>query len=182
MKKIVLTSAGFDNPNIADKVKELLSKDVNNLSVLFVVSAAVTESQKKILPLCKSEIVDLGINEKQIVSYDFDYEISSKEILDYDMIYVAGGSTQALLNKMGDFKSTLDAFLDQGGVYVGVSAGSVALASNYEDGLGYVSCPIKVHQAAGTREGKIVSDSIDEILLTDVQALLVSDQCLEVIS
>jgi len=182
MRKIVLTSAGFDNPIIGKRVKELLSNSISDAKVLFVVSAAVTDSQKRILPLCKNEIMNLGIKENQIKTYDFDYQMMSDEVIKYDMIYVAGGSTKALLDKMGKWKNILETFFDNGGLYVGVSAGSIAFCDNYKNGLSYVNANLKVHQPIGTLDGDLSTRQVTEIALTDRQAILVLDNRLEIIS
>lgn len=42
MKKILLTSGGFDNKKIADKFLELVNKPVNEIKVLFITTNDIT--------------------------------------------------------------------------------------------------------------------------------------------
>ena len=182
MKKILLTSAGFDNINIANRTVELIKSNVQDAKVLFVISAAVSEEQKRILPLCKREIIELGISEENIDVYDFEYKIGNSKIKDYDLIYVAGGSTKQLLEKFDLEKLSISKFLDNGGLYVGVSAGSIAMTSTYANGLNYLNCTLKVHQISGSNNGNIDSKRTAPILLTDDQAVLILDSTVQIIS
>lgn len=163
--KLLLTSAGFDNPLVAKQSKKMLIKGMDQVRVLFVITAAETEAQKKILPLCRDEILQLGIRDEHIEAYDFEYEMTKSLILQYDMIYVAGGSTKKLLSKIKDWKKVLDHFFLHDGLYVGVSAGSIVM-SKIEDGLNYLDYNLKVHQKHHSIEDEY-------ICLTDNQAVVI---------
>lgn len=175
MRKLLLTSAGFDNQKIAEKTKELLNHNMKDIKVLFVTSAAVTEAQKGILPMCKKEILELGVYGENIDTYDFEYPLKD-EIIKYDLIYVAGGSTQHLLEKLEPWKQAIEMFLDHGGLYVGVSAGSIAMT--YPRGLGYLDCKMKVHQKVGDKQ----FNAGEQLSLTDDQAVLMIDDEITIIS
>jgi len=177
MKKILLTSAGFDNPNIRDKALDLLKSITNKTKVLFVVTAAVTEGQKKVLPLCKAEILGLGIKDSNIITYDFESYITEDEISQYHMIYVAGGHTQTLLDRFDLNKLPLDKFFTSGGLYLGVSAGSLIMTNAYEKSLNYLNFKLRVHQEIGSTE----LDESEVIDLTDNQAILIRDDLIELI-
>lgn len=176
MKKMILTSAGFDNPRIAELTINLLSEHISQSKVLFITSAAETDEQIKMLSLCKQEILDLGVTEKQIDTYDFEYLLTPKEIVHYNLMYVAGGSTKKLLDKMCNWKETVDCFLDNQGLLVGVSAGSIAMTSTHKNGLKYIDCNLSVHQAVGNIEGIVNLDEQRELFLNDEQAILVMDE------
>lgn len=116
----------------------------------------------------------------------------------YDIFYVAGGSTFELLrsSKLVDFETSVKNLLDRGGVYVGVSAGSIilgpsiAIASigdepdindiNLEDlsGLNLVDSPIYPHY---NKESEIYIKEFEDInqlkviRITNNQALLIKD-------
>ena len=176
MRKMILTSAGFDNPRISEVTISLLSEHISKCKILFITSAAETDDQFKMLSLCKQEILDLGVTEKQIDTYDFEYLLTPKEIVHYNLMYVAGGSTKKLLDKMCNWKETLDCFLDNQGLVVGVSAGSIAMTSTYENGLKYLDCNLSVHQAVGSIEGTVNFDAHRDLCLNDEQAILVMDE------
>lgn len=175
MRKLLLTSAGFDNQKIAEKTKELLNHNMKAIKVLFITSAAVTEAQKDILPLCKQEILELGVDDENIDTYDFEYPLN-EEIIKYDLIYVAGGSTKHLLEKLRPWKQIIEMFLNHGGLYVGVSAGSIAMT--YPRGLGYLDCKMKVHQKVGDKHFK----AGHYLSLTDDQAVFIFGENVTIIS
>lgn len=177
MNKLLLTSAGFNSNKIIETVKELLDDDMKNMKVLFITTAAVTEEQKKILPLCKNEILELGILDRHIDTYDFEYPLNDS-IKKYDLIYVAGGSTKHLLEKFKTWKDTLDLFLDDGGLYIGVSAGSIVMTTTHPEGLNYLDCKMKVHQ----KTGDLHFESGERLSLTDDQAVLILNEKVTIIT
>lgn len=170
MQKILLTSSGFDNPKLKEKAIQVLRIEPPKAKVLFIVSAAVTDQQKEILTLCKNEILDMGVLDKNIDTYDFDYALSKEEVIKYHMIYVAGGHTATLEDKFDLDKLPLDHFLQAGGLYLGVSAGSLIMTKSYPNHLNYLDKFVKVHE-------KNASISIHDktISLTDNQGILIID-------
>lgn len=92
------------------------------------------------IPLCKNDLLEAGISEDNIAIYDLDRIMCCDEICNFNEIYVCGGTTQHLFNKMNEteFYIPLKEFLDNGGVYVGVSAGGVVLSKNLPNNLGYI--------------------------------------------
>ena len=84
-----------------------------------------------------------------------------------------------LLTSAGfDNKKIANKYLDNGGVYVGVSAGSTCGCGRYETGLNFIKNKLQVHQEKGSKNGPIVND--DEIFLTNNQAILIMDDEMEV--
>ncbi len=98
------------------------------------------------------------------------------ELDKYDAIYVCGGDTQHLLNRINevDFNSTLKKFIENGGVYVGVSAGSIIFADNLKNNLGYMKCKLNVHTSEGEQAGDIDVNCSNCISLTDNQAVVMT--------
>jgi dipeptidase E len=182
MRKILLTSSGFDNIKIGKKALELIGKKSNLIKVLFIPTAAITESQKKIIPLCIDEIKNLGICSTNIELYNFEMPLDSKMVIDYDVIYVAGGNTRFLLEKMRSGYLPINLFLDNGGLYIGVSAGSIVMTTLNGDGLGFLDCNLEVHQEIGTDNGPLQSDDRKTIKLTDNQAVLINDNEVNIFS
>ncbi|WP_105615817.1 Type 1 glutamine amidotransferase-like domain-containing protein [Vallitalea okinawensis] len=181
MSKLILTSAGFDNKRIASKFKELINMPMNKIRVLFIPTAAITKEQKLVIPLCKQELIDMDIKEENIDVYDFDRIIDDSEICNYNAIYVCGGDTQYLLDRFNENKLDLNIFLDNGGTYIGVSAGSIVLAQNLDNNLNYINCILNVHRKLGNKIGIIDTTSCPTIDITDNQAILINENNIEII-
>lgn len=139
MKKILLTSTGFDNKNIMNKFKSLLNVDVKIAKVLFIITAANDPDSIRILSGCLDDLTKCGITDNNITVYDMHKLISQEEINKYDAIYVCGGSTEYLVERIKELniKTVIDNYLDNGGIYIGVSAGSVCASGSY-NGLGFI--------------------------------------------
>ena len=86
MKKILLTSTGFDNDNIKNKFIELLDKDINEVKVLFIITAANDPDAVRILSGCLDDLTKCGITDNNIKVYDMYKPISKEDIIEYDAI------------------------------------------------------------------------------------------------
>ncbi len=193
MRKLLLTSAGFDNPKLGEKFLELIGKDPKEIKVLFIPIAARTDEEKHYTNESKKELLDLGI--KDIIEYNLEGDIPKE----FDAIYVCGGNTFYLLHKIREtgFDKKLIGFIDQGKVYVGVSAGSIimgpliGIAAPFDQneiglkdltGLNLIDSVITPHY---TLEEKEIIDKFEGehkiIRLTDQQAVLVLGDSIEVI-
>jgi len=170
---LFLTSAGFENKMVGRKALEATGKRPEELKVLFIPTAAVTPRQKAILPLCVGEILELGVKRENLREVEVAGIAKLGNIEDYDLMYVAGGDTEHLTKEMRDkgFKEALDRFLGRG-VFVGVSAGSIALSSSSADCLGYLACDLRVHEESGSAPGEIAIVPGGTVKLTDNQALV----------
>ena len=73
-----------------------------------------------------------------------------------------------------NFKEVVNKFINNGGIYIGVSAGSIATSGNYEDNLEFIKNKLDVHCEKGSKNGVIVND--DAINLTDNQAIYINDE------
>lgn len=120
---IFLTSTGLTPENVSLKFKGLISNP-ENTSVAIVTTAAEGKSENKYSQLAKKQFEELGF-----VTVDFvDLETEpQKDFSSYGVIYVCGGNTFKLLKfaREANFKSSVENLLEQGGVYIGVSAGSI---------------------------------------------------------
>ena len=175
MKKILLTSTGFDNENIKNKFIELLNTNIENVKVLFIITAANDPDSIRILSGCLDDLTKCGIADENIKVYDMHKSISQEEINQYNAIYVCGGSTKYLVERMNEvnFKDSVDYYINNGGIYVGVSAGSVCASGKYRNGLGFIENRLDVHCDKGTNNGPITSN--DDLFLTNNQAIYISD-------
>ena len=126
--KLLLTSAGFLNKEVSDTFLSLLNKPVGQIHIIFIPTASRTEHELKYVEESRQELVDLGIT--KITTLNLDRKVMVEEINSADVIYVCGGNTFRLLKyaREAHFKETIEKLLDRGGVYIGVSAGSIILA------------------------------------------------------
>lgn len=175
MKKILLTSTGFENKNIENKFLELLNKESKQAKILFIITAAIDPDAVRILSKCLDDLTNCGVIDENITIYDLHKSISEEELNKFDAIYVCGGSTKHLVSRMAeiDFKKSVNSYLNNGGIYIGVSAGSVCASGKYENGLDFIKNVLDVHCDKGNNNGKIVSD--EKICLTNNQAIFIDD-------
>lgn len=96
-------------------------------------------------------------------------------MLEYDAIFVCGGYSEFLLRQMNrtGFDAIVKESVEQGLFYIGMSAGSMVAAGNFDMGLRIIENSLQVHQNVGTPSGNILHD--ETILLSDTQAVYVSD-------
>ena len=180
MRKILLTSTGFENKNIENRFLKLLNKKADEANVLFIITAAVDPDAIRILSKCLDDLTNCGVKDENITIYDLHKIMSDEEMKRFDAVYVCGGSTKHLVSRMNEinFKETINKYLNNGGIYVGVSAGSVCASGKYENNLGFVKNVLDVHCDAGTHNGKIENN--DKICLTNNQAIFIDDNGMEI--
>lgn len=130
-KKLLLTSAGFLNKEVTNVFLKELNKELSK-SRVFMVAGARIEEEEYYIQESKQELIDLGFND--IFVFNLDRQISIDEVKDYDAIYVCGGNTYYIMKKFR--KTGLDKIViklvNQGIIYVGVSAGSVMAGPDIE--------------------------------------------------
>ena len=95
----------------------------------------------------------------------------------YDAVYVCGGNTEYLLERINEkgFRNTLLLFIEQGGVYVGVSAGSLAAAGNLKGSWVYLNVLFGCIVKRGWRPGLQTWKTAGRLRIDNRQAILVSD-------
>ena len=175
--KVLLTSAGFENKRIEETFLALTGKEPEDIKVVFIPAAAIDPDAIEVLPKCLHDLLDCGIPKDNIRVYDLHADMSREELMGYDAVYVCGGNTEYLLERINEkgFRNTLLFFIKQGGVYVGVSAGSLAAAGNLKGSLGILECPVRVHCEKGMEAGPADVENCGEIQIDNRQAILVSD-------
>ena len=183
MRKILLTSAGFENKKIEEKFLELVNIEKEEIKVLFIPTAAISDGAKAFAKECRKEIIDVGILDENVITFDLDREITFEEVNEFHVIYFSGGTTEHLLKEVNrtGFNEILNAFVDNGGVYVGVSAGSIIATRTLDNNLGYVNCILKVHCLNGSKSGVLDTENRPIVELTDNQAILVVGDSISII-
>lgn len=175
MKKILLTSTGFENDNIKNKFLGLLNCEIANAKILFIITAANDPEAVRILSKCLDDLTNCDIPDENITIYDMHKLLTQDEINKYNAIYVCGGSTKYLVDRIDElnFKPIIDKYIENGGIYIGVSAGSVAASGKYEKGLGLIKNIVDVHCDKGNDNGLIKNENM--VCLTDNQAIYIND-------
>lgn len=174
MKRIILTSAGFENKKIENIFINMIDNPAHKAKVLWIPTAAIDEASKAVLPKCMNDLLFAGIKKENITIYDLDHELSYEELQQYDSVYVCGGDCNHLLNEMMkvDFVNLINRYVMNDGVYVGVSAGSCICGKDYEKGFNWLTPIIDVHCRKGTKNGNISFNKYKRINLKDSQALI----------
>jgi len=133
--KMLLTSAGFENPKVGKEFLKLVCKSAPEIKIIFIPTASRTTEELVYVKESKEELLKLGIKNQNIKELNLDHEISYKEVEEFDVIYVCGGNTFYLLNQVREtgFDKIITQFLDERKVYVGVSAGSIITGPNIEN-------------------------------------------------
>jgi len=181
--KILLTSAGFESDNVTNTFLKFLVKAPQHAKALFIPTAANNAGAIAVLPKCMNDLLKIGISEKNIKVFDLHRALSFDELSAFDAIYFTGGSPRYLMeriNKTG-FNTPLNKFVCNGGIYVGVSAGSYVAAGNLPDSLGFLNATLKVHTEKGTPVGVFDNNVVTHIDLTDKNAVAIHNGLYQVI-
>jgi len=202
--KLFLTSAGLP-PGTTEEFLRLLNKKPEETKVCFVTTASNPEEDKWYVEKDRERLSEIGF---KVTEFDLEgkNEASLRDNLkDFDVIYVEGGSTFYLLKyvRKSGFDKVLPEFLQEGGIYVGVSAGTIIVGLNIETsnwnygypdkntvglkdltGLSLVPFVFCVH--IDKKDINIIKESTDKtkyptIGLADNQALLVEDGKKEIV-
>ena len=182
-RKILLTSAGFETNAIRDAFLRFTGKNPKEIKVLFIPTAAIFPAAIAVLPKCMDDLLNLGIPSDNITVFDLHRAMSLDELNDFDAVYFTGGSPQYLLERINEtgFRRSLRDFVHKGGVYVGVSAGSIVAAGNLPDNLGYLKSSLRVHLETETAPGVFDNETVTQIELTNNQAVLINGAIYEII-
>lgn len=171
--KLLLTSAGLENDGVADFFVKTMGKDMGSIKALFIVTAAIYPDAIEVLPKCLEDLFKVGVGRDNITVYDMHKNLSAEELQAFDVIYICGGRTGYLLQRMQEsgFEESLRKYIKSGGYVLGVSAGSIVLAANTEECLGLVNISLQVHCAEGDKPGKLTLNSRETVCLTNDQAI-----------
>jgi len=126
MKKLLLTSAAFSNQKIKVAFRSLVNKPMASLKIVMITAARSPEENQYVRE-AMDELLELGVNQKNIAVLLLDHPVTLTDLKNTDMAYVCGGNTYYILQQMRRFGCThaLHQFVDAGRLYFGVSAGSI---------------------------------------------------------
>lgn len=203
-RHLFLTSAGLTD-EMKKKFFALIGKHPEDVKVLYIPTAGIeTDGAREGIAVCFQELSSMGIRYENILVYNLelilskDYQrtyssyvttpfmitrlLTVEELKSFDAIVVSGGDSAVLCREMvrTGFDRILEDAIDNGLVYVGISAGSMYAAGNLADGLHIIDNPIIPHWD-GTEILELPTDG-DAIMLADGQAVYVEDDCMRLIS
>ena len=126
--KLLLTSCGWEyNPKIAKAFLRLAGKKPAELKIFLVTTAGKKDKDWKWVRQQVKIITKLGIPENNIKIFSLDRKTKKNELADIDVVYVCGGNTFLYLNsvKKTGLDKAIIKFAQKGGLYYGISAGSI---------------------------------------------------------
>ncbi len=201
MRRLLLTSDGFVNRNIADRFLQMMDKRPSEINVLFIPTASRTDEELQYVAESKDELIELGIESSNIRVLDLVQAVTSEDIQNVDVVYVCGGNTFYLMKqiRVTGFDKAIRELVASGVLYIGVSAGSIvagpniSIAGPYDEndvgltdfsGLGLSNVVISPHytEADSSIVEKFRKNLPYEIFpLRDGQALVVVDDHTDII-
>lgn len=175
--RVLLTSAGLETDEIKEYFMDMLGKDMSLVKALFIPTAAIDADAIEVLPKCMNDLLKCGILGKNIDVFDLHCEMVFEKLQQYDVVYLCGGNTRYLLERINatKFNKSLTEYINDNGIVIGVSAGSLIFSNNLEYNLGLIDTKLDVHCAAGERRGKLSYPFKDNIKLTNTCALVIRD-------
>ena len=182
---VLLTSCGLETNAIEQAFRKMLKKSPAQIKAMLIPTAAISPDAIEVLPKCLNDLLKCGIVRENISVYDLydDVEIDLSET--YDVIYLCGGDPYYLLKRVRErgFDKKLELFIKNGGVVVGVSAGSMIFADDMPNHLGLLQCALDVHCGKDICEkaGQYSLHRTDRIRLGNEQAIVLEEDCLVII-
>ena len=172
--RVLLTSAGLETEEIKECFLDMAGKDMSLVKALFIPTAAIDADAIEVLPKCMNDLLKCGILDKNIVVYDLHAKIEFENLQQYDVVYLCGGNTRYLLERINatGFRESLTAYINDNGLVIGVSAGSIIFANNLENNLGLIDTKLDVHCIAGEKRGKVTYPLKENVQLTNTCALV----------
>lgn len=179
--RLMLSSAGLENEVLQTWFLSLLNKNVKDVHPLFIPTAAIDPGAIAVLPKCMNDLLKCGIPEENITVFDLHRNMSLEELKQYDLVYLTGGRTAYLLERINEtgFRESLLGYIRENGLVLGVSAGSIIFANNLENNLGLLDAKLDVHCPSGEKPGQ--PEGKDCIRLTNDCALLLDGRDITVI-
>ena len=174
---VLLTSAGLETEAITKYFKSQFNKEMAFVKALFIPTAAINTGAIEVLPKCVNDLLKCGIRDENIKVFDLHKGMEIDELKQYDVVYLCGGTTQYLLERINatKFNQSLMAYINLDGFVVGVSAGSLIFANQIEGNLGLIDTKLEVHCEVGEKTGKLEKPLKEKIRLTNTSALVIEN-------
>lgn len=192
---VFLTSDGLTD-DMKKKFFDIIRKNPKEVRVLYIPTAGIeTDGARESFAIGLHELLLMGIHYDNILVYNLElllskgYErtyssyieeipmvaklLTAEELKAFDAVFVSGGDSAVLCREMvrTGLNNTIKKAINNGLIYVGISAGSIYAAGNLDEGLHIISNAIIPHWS-GDKRIDLPSDSSD-IPLTDGQAIYI---------
>jgi peptidase E len=130
--KLLLTSGGFSTRKITKEFFKLLGKNPEDTNALLITIKTTKTKQKKSFSSVRKMFKKLNISNVTITNLD--KRMTWKQVNNYDLMYIHGGNTFFILDKLrrNGFVRIAKKFILSGKLYVGLSAGSILPAPSIE--------------------------------------------------
>lgn len=194
-RHLFLTSGGLTK-NMKTSFFNIIGKRPEEVKILYIPTAGIeTDGAREGIAVCLYELSLMGIRSENILVYNLELILSkgykrtysayvtdghivsrlinTEELKEFDAVFVGGGDSAVLCREMvrTGFDCVIEQAVNEGLVYVGISAGSMYAAGNLEDGLNIIPNPITPHWN-GDKLTSLPIDS-EEIKLADGQAVYI---------
>lgn len=175
--RVLLTSAGLETAEIKQCFVDMAGKDMSFVKALFIPTAAIDADAIEVLPKCMKDLLKCGILDKNIDVYDLHVGMEFEKLQQYDVVYLCGGDTRYLLERINatGFNKSLMEYINDNGLVIGVSAGSLIFSNNLNHNLGLIDTKLDVHCIMGERKGKLTYPIKNNVKLTNTCALVIRD-------
>jgi len=173
--RVMLTSCGIETEQIKEHFLRMLGKAPAETKALFIPTAAIDADAIEVLPMCMNDLLKCGIPKENVRVFDLHQDMPKDELETYDVVYLTGGSTSYLLERINDtgFRDTLLNYIRNGGFVIGVSAGSIIFANNLPGNLELLDTKLDVHCEVSSYTGKVTFPLIRNIKLSNTAAMLI---------
>lgn len=123
--KLFLTSAGLA-PETTEEFLKLLCKKPEETELCFITTASHPEENKGYVEKDRKRLIELGFQVAELDLKQENEDSLGEKLNNFDVVFVEGGNTFYLLKYVREsgFDKVLKPFLDRGGIYIGVSAGT----------------------------------------------------------
>lgn len=175
--RVLLTSAGLETEEIKQYFMKMIGKDMSEVKALFIPTAAIDAGAIEVLPKCMNDLLKCGIPNKNIRVFDLHKGMKLAELQKFDVVYLCGGDTVYLLERINatGFNETLMDYINDNGMVIGVSAGSLLFSNNLVGNLGLINTRLDVHCPTGEARGKVNYPLKENVRLTNTCALVIRE-------
>ena len=175
--RILLTSAGLETEEIKKCFVDMAGKEMSLVKALFIPTAAIDVDAIEVLPKCMNDLLKCGVLGKNIDVFDLHVGMEFEKLQQYDVVYLCGGNTHYLLERINatSFDKSLIEYINDNGMVIGVSAGSLIFSNNLENNLGFIDTKLDVHCTKGEKRGKLAYPLKNNVKLTNTCALVIRD-------
>jgi len=136
--KLLLTSAGLSTEKLQEAFKKLLVRPIKQNKVVIIAADTTSEIFKDLLKTEKQQLTETGFIQENISIHDLSRDDPLK-VKDFEVIDMFGGNPYHYLKHLREtgLMKDIRAFIDGGGVYIGVSAGSMIMGPGIDGKLSF---------------------------------------------